>query len=96
MAGGCEVIDVFLALVLAQFMKFDSLNRNRVSRGSLKTLIVETKSRELRPEAARRWQILTEKERGGRRDGDATETLIPISTQPISHQNRVAQIFISM
>ena len=62
MAGGCEVIDVFLALVLAQFMKFDSLNRNRVSRGSLKTLIVETKSRELRPEAARRWQILTEKE----------------------------------
>ena len=96
MAGGCEVIDVFLALVLAQFMKFDSFNRNRVSRGSLKTLIVETKSRELRPEAARRWQILTEKERGGRRDGDATETLIPISTQPISHQNRVTQIFISL
>ena len=96
MAGGCEVVDVFLALVLAQFMKFDSLNRNRASRGSLKTLIVETKSRELRPEAARRWQILTEKERGGRRDGDATETLIPISTQPISHQNRVTQIFISL
>ena len=46
------------------------------------------------------WRILTEKEgEDGRTrttdaDGDATETLIPISTQPISHLSRVTQSFI--
>ena len=34
-------------------------------------------------EAPKRWGVLTEKEGD---DGDETETLIPISTQPISHQ----------